>query len=188
MPMQVKDRNRERRRVSILAIICLVLQLAVSPNLAIFNGHINFALIFSSVVALSYGGTLGVVLGFLSGLTFDLLSNGPFGLMALLLTISSYFLGLELRNRIADDFRGSLTAFLNASLAVSAVYSLMMLVVGASNSLFDSLLLRALPTAIMTCIVFIPFCLILARRDVNRPVIGSSMPKLNQSDSSRSSS
>ena len=80
--MQVADRNREARTTVVLAVACLVLQLALAPNLALGNGRANFALVFAACVALTKGGQRAVISGFVAGLVFDLSTTGPVGLMA----------------------------------------------------------------------------------------------------------
>ena len=109
--MQIADKSHDTKGMVALAGICAVLQLALSPNFAIGNGHPNFALVFCACIALSRGGAQGVVAGFVAGLFFDLSSTGPIGLMALLLTIAAYVLGSEQRNRMAGDFAASVAIF-----------------------------------------------------------------------------
>ena len=101
--MQVKDKRKSRRGVGVLALVCLVCHLALAPNIALGNGHANFALVFAEVVALSVGGPTGVLCGFLGGLVYDLSSTGPIGLMAFLLTAAAYPLGMEVHDRIGED-------------------------------------------------------------------------------------
>ena len=55
--MQVADRNRDIRTIVVLAVVCLVLQLALAPNVGLGNGRANFALVFCACVALSRGGS-----------------------------------------------------------------------------------------------------------------------------------
>ena len=155
--MQVADRGRETRGTIALAIVCLVLQLALSPNVALGSGHPNCALIFSACVALRTGGTRGVVSGFLAGLVFDLSSTSPIGLMAFCLTISSFALGLEQRNRMAGDLAATMTLFCAATLGVSLVYHLAMLLVGQASSIVDVVVFRTLPAALLTVVFFLPF-------------------------------
>ncbi len=124
--MQVKDTNKNRRDVAILAVVCLVLQLAVAPNLALGNGHINFALVFAGIIALTRGGRIGVICGFVAGLVFDLLGTGPMGVMSLLLTVASYFMGIEVRNRLAEDFSGSMIVYVIAAVGVCLLHNLTM--------------------------------------------------------------
>ena len=107
MAMQVNDSNKTRKALLIAAALCFVLHLAIVPNIALFDGHINVCMIVALYIALSTGGKTGVIAGFVAGLFFDLTTTGPVGLMAFELTIASYFVGLEGRNRFADGFGGA---------------------------------------------------------------------------------
>lgn len=161
--MIVADKNRDARTVVVLAVLCAVLQLALAPNLALGNGRANFALIFSALIAMLMGGARGVIAGFVSGLFFDLSTTGPIGLMAFCLTVSSYVLGMEGRDRMAGDFGTSVLLFIAADLGVSLVYHLAMLLVGQASSIIDVLFLRTLPTALLTFVFFLPFAYYFAR-------------------------
>ena len=155
--MQIKDANKHRRSTALLAVGCLLLQIALAPNIALRNGRANFALVFTGVYALSVGGRSGVVAGFLSGLVFDLLTTGPFGLMSGIATVFAFGLGREARNRFADGFVASLSAFGIGLLAALATYNLAMLVVGESADFFDILFLRTFPSFALTFVCFLPF-------------------------------
>ena len=85
--MRLTDRNRDVHNIVLLAIVCLVLQLALAPNIALLQGHANFACIFAMLIALSIGGRTGTICGFVAGILYDLSSTSPIGLMALLLTV-----------------------------------------------------------------------------------------------------
>ena len=106
--MQVSDRNKNSRSIITLAVICFILQIALTPQVSFGGGVINFALIFSAAIALKYGGKTGVICGFTAGLIYDLTSTNPLGLMALLLVVSSYILGQEVRDRISGNFGASI--------------------------------------------------------------------------------
>jgi rod shape-determining protein MreD len=158
--VQVNDSNRRRRSIGRLGLACLVLQLALAPNIGIADGRINFALVFAAYVALTTGGRTGVLCGFLGGLAFDLCTTGPFGLMTLLLTVGSFVLGMEDRNRIAEDLSGSITIFLIVSFIVTLIYHLAMFLVGQASSFYDVFVLRTLPTFGLTAVAFLPFALV----------------------------
>ncbi|MBF0990958.1 MAG: rod shape-determining protein MreD, partial [Atopobium sp.] len=66
--MQVSDRNKNVRSIAILAVICFILQIMLTPQVSFGGGVINFSLIFSAAIALKYGGKTGVVCGFFAGL------------------------------------------------------------------------------------------------------------------------
>ncbi len=170
--MQVADKNRDSKSIGALAVICAVLQLALAPNLGLGNGRANFAMIFSACIALMVGGKRGVLAGFFSGLFFDLSTTGPIGLMTLCLTVSSYVLGLEERNRMAGDLGASLASFAVASLVVSFAYHFMMLVVGDASSIIDVVIYRTLPTWALTFVFFLPFAYYFSRVRTSGPNLG----------------
>ena len=41
--MQVKDKHRNRRGTVVLAVVCVLLQVMLSPNIGMGNGHVTFA-------------------------------------------------------------------------------------------------------------------------------------------------
>lgn len=161
--MQVNDQSRNRRSMLWLGVLCLLLQLALAPNIGVGNGRINFALVYAATFALAVGGRDGVVCGFLAGLVFDLSTTGPIGLMTLLLTGMSYVLGLEERNRFADGFPATMATFGVASLAVVFLYHLSMLLAGQASDLIDVIVMRTLPTFALTFVAFVPFAYFLCR-------------------------
>lgn len=160
--MQSIDKNTKRRLTVTLAVTCAILQLAIAPNLPFFGGRANFMLILAALFAQLFGGRYGTVSGFLCGLFFDFCSTSPLGLMALFLTVCSYVLGREVRNKLADDTSISLTQFSIAALAVSSAYALALVLLGGAG-FFEALLMRALPTAIITVICYVPFVMVLSR-------------------------
>lgn len=161
--VQVNDTNRNKRSIGRLALLCFVLQLALAPNIGFGDGRANFALIFAAVVALGIGGRTGVLSGFLAGLVFDLSTTGPIGLMALLLTVSSFLMGREGRNRLSEDSAASFVTFGVHDLLVCLAYHLTMLLVGQAQSLSDVVFARTLPTFVLTLVFFIPFALYYVR-------------------------
>lgn len=161
--MQVNDRTRNQRSIGLIAGICFVAQLALSPYLAIGAGHPNFMTVFAVVIALSIGGRTAVIMGFVAGLVFDLSSTGPIGLMALLLTIASYVLGTEVRDRMSDDVGESIVPAVVALVSASGLYCLATLLTGQSDSFVDAFVYRALPTAFLTVVAYLPFAFAMGR-------------------------
>ena len=155
-----------------LAIICGVCQLALAPNIGLVTGRANFALIFSACVALLVGGRRAVLAGFFAGLFFDLSTTGPVGLMAFCLPVSSFVLGLQERNRMSGDLMVTLALFGGASLGVSLVYHLAMLLVGQADSILDVLVFRTLPTTLLTIVFFVPFAYYFSRMHVSGTNLG----------------
>ncbi len=50
--MQVSDRNKNTRSIAVLAVVCFILQIMLTPQVSFGGGVINFALIFSAAIAL----------------------------------------------------------------------------------------------------------------------------------------
>ena len=161
--MQVKDANKSRRSMLLLAGVCLLLQLTLAPYVRLGSGYVNFALVFVGVMALSEGGKGAVLAGFFAGLVYDLTSTTPVGLMALLLTAFAYVLGIEDRNRFADGIVSSLTSYGVGSLCVLLAYHLTMLLLGETDSFADLLLLRTVPSFALTFLAFLPFAYLQVR-------------------------
>lgn len=155
--MQVKDKHKDRRGTLVLALVCFLLQVMLSPNVGMGNGHADFCIVFAGLYALMVGGRSAVFAGFAAGLTSDLLSTNPVGLMALLLTVFSYVLGIEERNRFSDGFVAPLSTFGLGSFVVICAYHLTMMMLGMSSGLGDLLFERTLPTFAMTFVAFLPF-------------------------------
>lgn len=152
-----------RSRSFVLPLVCAVLQLAIAPQIGLGNGRINFMLILAACIALRSGGRTGVIWGFLAGLFFDLSTTGPIGLMAAELTLCSWVLGRECRNRLSEDRSANLIAFGVADLLVSLGYSLAMLATGNASGFLATVFLRALPMAVLTFVFFLPFLHVLGR-------------------------
>lgn len=155
--MQVKDSNKKRRDVFILAGVCILLQLVLAPYVVVGNGHPNFALVCAGVLALSIGGREAVIGGFAAGLLFDLTSSSPIGLMAMLITVFSYVLGIEERNRFGDGFVSTLSSFGVGSLCVLLAYHMTMLLLGDASNFSDVLMMSAVPSFALTFLGFLPF-------------------------------
>lgn len=155
--MQIADKSHDTRGLAILAGVCAVLQLALAPNVAIGNGRANFALVFAACIALSRGGSQSVVCGFFAGLFFDLSTTGPIGLMSLILTLVSQFLGSENRNRMAGDFGACVVLYSAAALCSCLAYGLGLLITGNSSSIIDAVVFRAVPGAFLSIVAFLPF-------------------------------
>lgn len=160
--MQVNDRNRNARNIGWLAAISLFLHLGIAPSITLAQGHPNFLFIFMGVVALSIGGRTGVLTGFAAGVVFDLCSTGPFGLGAMLFPISAFFLGMEVRDRIAEEPVMTIIPFSLASLSVSLLYNISMLIYGATGSFVEAVFYRGLPVAVLTTLFYVPYLLVLS--------------------------
>lgn len=183
--MQIKDSIKTRRDFGALAALCLVLQVAVAPNVPLGNGRANLALVFAGIASMMMGGRTGVICGFLAGLVFDLSTTGPIGLMSFLLTIGSFLMGMEPRNRMADDFAGSLRTFSWLAAGVTLLYHVAMFLVGEASSIMDVVFMRTIPTLALTVLAFAPFAYVISHETGNALSLGGKPSKTPRSHGSR---
>lgn len=155
--MQVAEKGRPTRSLAILGTLCLVLQLALAPNVALWGGRANFAVVFLLASAPMLDQRGATIAGFLAGLVFDLTSTSPVGLMALCLCVAGYVLSMDGAEGGLMELGPSLLRGAVLSLAVFLVFHLAMLVVGRADSLIDVVFLRALPSTLLTTVALVPF-------------------------------
>ena len=168
--MQVRDANVRRRGLALAAIITAFLQLAVAPNISLFSGHPNFCLAFAAYAALSIGGAQGVIVGFLSGLFFDLCATTPVGLMAFELCLMAYLLGVERRNRLADGLGNAVRLFALAAVIVEVLFFSALALVDGTEGFVWQLLGGCLPTIVLDIAVFAAYAAFAPRTSTDSPL------------------
>ena len=82
--------GREGVVIAVGAVVALLLQIVVAPNIALFSAQPNFLLAYVLVVAIARPLDAGSVLPFALGLVCDLLGSGPVGGYAFLFVIVSF--------------------------------------------------------------------------------------------------
>ena len=161
--MIVNDQNLWQRQALTVGVVCVVAQLVLAPYLAIAGGHPNFMVVCALTVSLTGGGSPALLASFLAGLFFDLTSTTPVGLMALELTLASFILGFERRDRIMEEPIPAYRDACLAALAVELVYQLALMMVGQGAPLLDMVFLRWLPASFLDWLALVPFVFVLSR-------------------------
>ena len=100
---------------------------------------------------------------FIAGLLFDLLSTGPVGIMACLLSIVAYLVVDKIHVNLFEDIATSSIIFSVLALMVCLLHFLIMLVCGSVTSFIPSLIYRVLPVFILTSCAFIPLAFLYRR-------------------------
>ena len=145
--------TRENVVVAVGALVAVVLQVAVAPNVAIFAAQPNFLLAYVLTVAIANPLGAGPVLPFALGLLFDLLGTGPVGGMALLFTLASLAASRAFAVLDNDTLFMPLVIFVAATVLVEALYAAFLLALGFDASALDVFLYRALPCALYDCVI-----------------------------------
>ena len=135
------------------AVVALLLQIVVAPNIALFSAQPNFLLAYVLVVAIARPLDAGPVLPFALGLVCDLLGSGPVGGYAFLFVIVSFIASRAF----------SVTIFVVATFAAEMLYGALLIGLGLSASPVDAFLYRALPCTLYDCVVGLVLYPIIAR-------------------------
>lgn len=128
--------------------VAAILQVAVAPNIAMGGAVPNFMLLVVVTLALTQGPTAGASAGFAAGLVFDLLSVGPVGPAALVMTVIGYLAGSLSANMFAEGWRLPTTVVLVASISAELAYGAVLAVLGAGEPFWSTFVAVMLPTAV----------------------------------------
>ena len=161
--MQLANTPKTKKNLYILALICATIHLGIAPNLSLGLGVANACLIFAFCATTALEGTRLLWVCFIAGLFFDLTTTGPVGLMSFELLCIGFLGTSEDRAHMGDDTLTIIKTFSLDCVVVTLVYCLAMWVVGDTSSFFEAIILKALPTCIITIIYFLPFLYVFSR-------------------------
>ena len=147
MGFELKNSGPSRGRLSGIVVACILLHLALAPQIHLFGGAFNFMLVLTVSLAISLDSRTMVYVGFFSGLLYDLTTTGPVGLMSLLLALVGY--GLALMSR----------GLTSAILGVNLIYSIAMLGLGVESSVLVAIGVHGLASTVLDVLASIPFLL-----------------------------
>ena len=135
------------------AVVAVLLQVVLAPNIAIFNAQPNFLLAYVLCIAIARPEASGAVLPFILGLLYDLLGTGPVGGMAFLLVLVCFLASMlfsVLDNRTAPV---AILALVAGVVLVESLYGLLLVTLGLPVGVGEMFLYRALPCALYDCVV-----------------------------------
>lgn len=146
-----------RRDIIVLlvgALVAVVLQIILAPNIAIFSAMPNFLLAYVMIVAILRPDTrAALVLAFVLGLLYDLMSHTPVGSMAFLLVLFAFLASRVFSVLDNDSVFMPILIYCVAALIIEVLYAVFMLVFGVSAGVVEVLVYRALPCAIYDCVI-----------------------------------
>ena len=142
--MDLHEQGMSSRTFVIAAIVCVLLQAGLAPQISIAGGRVNFMIILVCLSVFSGDPTRAVVCGFCSGLFYDL-------------TVGSFALVHSAVGQTGGtpSARGvTVGAF---ALVINVIYSIILLFMGLETSFVVAIFGHALPSSILTGLVAIPF-------------------------------
>jgi rod shape-determining protein MreD len=130
------------------ALVAFLLQLMVAPNIAILDAVPNFVLGFVILNAMRCGSVRSTLLGFLLGLLYDLIAQGPLGIMSFVGALVGYGAGSLGRDLVSQAWPVRALALLLAALVGELLHAALLALLGYDPDFLLSLGMRVVPGAL----------------------------------------
>lgn len=131
----------------------LVLQVMIAPHIAVFGISPNFLLLVVITLAFVEGPSKGAMAGFIAGLLFDLLSTGPVGAWALVMSVTGYLSGSLQENLFAEGWLAPVTVGIVAALTADLAYLVVVSVLGVGPAFWSAVGRLVLPQAVYNAVL-----------------------------------
>jgi rod shape-determining protein MreD len=141
---------------SLVILAALILQTTVLPHVALFRVSPDLLLVVVISVALARGPSAGAVVGFAGGVLRDLLLSAPTGLSALAYLSVGYVVGAVLPYVQSSSVAVPLVGVFVGSLAGTAFYDVLALLLGVRAEPLDRMLQVVVLTAVYNTLL-VPF-------------------------------
>ena len=151
--MQLRESGRTNRPMWIMVAVAAVLQVALAPQISIAGGTVNFMVVLTVVLALSSDAGSAVMIGFFSGLFYDLTSAAPIGLMTLILTVAGFAVASGARGGLGSLSSDSIRFAAIAILAVNLVNGIALLIMGVEGDVLWALLGHGASSTVLDALV-----------------------------------
>lgn len=137
----------------IMALLGLILQSVLANAISIGHATPNFVIAFAIILSALYPTFASVVLSFAMGLLYNLITAGPVGAMALVLTLLSYLM-VQLFSRMeAPNFFFALGIIAITIFLAELFYGLLTAAVVSGISVSEALVQRALPCGVYDVLI-----------------------------------
>lgn len=131
----------------------IVLQITLAPHLAIGSVTPNFPLLVVVTLSFVEGPSAGAIAGFVAGLMLDLLSSGPVGAWAFVLSLTGYFAGMLQENLFAEGWLAPVTVAVVAGLLADFAYLIVLTILGVGPAFWEAVTQVVLPRALYNAIL-----------------------------------
>jgi rod shape-determining protein MreD len=140
----------EPRRISITftvagSLIAFLLQVAIAPNIAVYGVVPNLVLGFVVLNAMLCNSTRSLLTGFFLGLAFDFTTQGPLGVMALVLAVIGYSVSSLNKELLAGSWHVQALFLLLAAFLGELLYAAFLSMLGYNAGFLPSVGMRVLP-------------------------------------------
>ena len=144
---------RETATIAIGAVVAIILQIVLAPNIAIFQAQPNFLIVYTLVLAMVAPSDAMYVVAFVLGIVGDLLGYGPVGALPMLLVATSFVASNVHATFANGKVFVPLVTLVVSSMLVEMLYAAFVLAFGLQASPIDAFLYRAIPCSLYDCII-----------------------------------
>lgn len=160
--------------LQVLLFVLLFLQLIFGSAISLGLGHCNFLLVGIFILAINESSSRVYWWAFAGGCLYDLLNQGPLGLMALLF-VALVFVLQNVRRDLAQSSLGTLSVqFVLLSAALELLYCFIASLYMGGVSILVLLFMRVLPACLLDLLVFLAVWLLFRRHQVASSLSGAS--------------
>ncbi len=135
----------EKGAIAVGAIVAVLLQVVVAPNINVLAAAPNFILCYVLAVAVGNARHVGYVMPFVAGLVYDLAGSGPVGAMAFVCVAATFLASMAFQAFDNETLFIPLVVLLASCFLADVGYGLLMIACGAHVGLLDALLYMGLP-------------------------------------------
>lgn len=161
------------------AIVAVLLQVILAPNIALFGAVPNFLIVYALVVSMTLPTDGMLVMCFCLGLISDLLGYGPVGSLAFLLVLSGFFAGRMYQMFGNGQMIMALITLVVFAFLTNIFYAAFLIGLTSDVSFADAFLYRALPCSLYECVLGLLVYPIMSHLLVDRrATMGSETPSL----------
>jgi rod shape-determining protein MreD len=169
-------------RTGLVILIALLLQVAILPWLTIRGAQIDLLIIVGIAAGLTGGPDRGARVGFVCGLAWDLVVDGPLGLSALAYCLAGYFVGSAQRSVVGPTWWAPIPAAAIAAGGATAFYAVIGAGLGHTEWIGGDTLVVVLVVAFGAAVLVLPAMRILAWTEGES--LGLRLPRLPRRRSS----
>lgn len=135
----------EKWHIAIGAIVVVLLQIVIAPNINVLTAMPNFILCYVVAIAVANARNAGYIMPFVCGLIYDLAGSGPIGAMAFVCVAVTLAASMAFQAFDNETIFIPVIIVLIACFAANLAYGLLMIACGMNVSLLDALLYICLP-------------------------------------------
>ena len=155
------------RTLVLSGFVAIILQLILAPNIAIASVVPNFVLVSVGVMAFYTNPTRAALQGFILGFCYDLFSQGPLGVMALILTVVGYAMSTVKKGSFEGNALIEFIAFAIVVALAEIIHGVVLAIIGYNSDILYTLVFRSLPGALYEILIGL-LALVIVSRLMNR--------------------